>query len=303
MLRRKWIPCLAREQRFFLGGGGDQDVTSRVEPWDAAKPYFEDIYSKGSDAFAATNRTPYPGDFLAGSTTYDPLARGFIDLAVDEMGADSQKIRTYAEHLIAGTFLDPSTNPILLNSVTEGIAKARESLLEDVMPQILDMAISGGAYDGTAFDTLQDRALEGFSREALRASTAVYYENFARERAIQHAAPGIFQIVEQIDAERGRLTQANADMLRGLNQIELDDDFKHFQDELQAPWRGIQEFVSVLVGGGFNTSEVHDPSKARNPIGSAMQGAVGGATAGMSVGGPVGGAIGGFLGGIAGLLG
>lgn len=283
-------------------GGGDSDVTSRVEPWSGADGFFRTIYLEAQDAFDATDRTPYSGDFLAGGNSYDPIARNLIDSAVNSMSADSEKIRHYGELLAAGVYLDPDTNPALTGAIDSGIERAREALLNDVMPQLIDTAIQAGAYSGTAFETIQDRALQGFSTEAIRASAAVYYENFARERAIQHSLPQIFAAAEEIDVNRGKLTQANADMLRGLEQIGLDDDFKHFQDELQAPWRGMSEFIGILTGGGFTSSTVHDPSKTANPLGSALQGAAGGAIAGMTFG-PVGGALGGLLGGVAGLLG
>ncbi len=286
---------------YFGGGGGDSDITSRVEPWSGAIGYFAAIYVSAQAAFNATDRAPYPGEFLAGENSYDPIARNLIDSAVNAMGADSEKIRTYGELLAAGHYLDPATNTELVAAVDAGLEKAEESLLNDVMPQLIDVAIRNGAYSGTAFEDLQDRAIQSFSKEAVRGSAAIYYENFARERAIQNSMPQIFAAAEEIDANRGKLIQANADMLRGLEQLELDNAYKHFQDELEAPWRGMAEFIGILTGGGFTKGTVHDPSKEANPLGSALQGAMGGAIAGMSFG-PVGGAIGGLLGGVAGLL-
>jgi hypothetical protein len=213
------------------------------------------------------------------------------------------RVRELGNATISGLFLDPSSNPILLDSINVAVEKAKSALLEDVIPQVLDIAVRNGAYSGTASDVIIDRALEGFSRESLRATTGIFYENYIRERALQPAGAELLKVAEMIEFERSKLYQAQGDMLRSLEQMELDNELQHFEDENKAPWRGEQEYMSIMTGGGFSAETKTDPSKKKNPLGSALQGAVGGAALGGTVGGGPGAIVGGILGGVAGLLG
>ena len=283
------------------GGGGDSDVTSRVEPWSAAKPHFEALYNHAKAAYAATDKNPYPDDFIAEENGFDILARQQNTYAAEQMRPDAIQVRRLGAQIVDGYFLDPSTNTRLQQSVDVGVEKAEAALLEDVLPQVLDIAIQNGAYSGTATEIILDRAMEGFSREALRMTTGIYYENYTRERALQSGGVEILKVAEVIDHEQGKMIQANGDLLRAVRQLEMDNDVKKFEDELRSHWRGMQEYMATMTGGSF--SETSDPSKKKNVLGSALQSAVGGASLGASVGGGPGAIVGGILGGVAGLLG
>lgn len=54
-----------------MGGGAPRNTstTQKVEPWDAAKPYYENLYRNAEAAFANTNRQPYTGQLYAGPTS------------------------------------------------------------------------------------------------------------------------------------------------------------------------------------------------------------------------------------------
>ena len=304
MLRKNWLKdqieagLLAR----FYGGsfGGDGNVTSRVEPWSAAKPHFERLYGLASAAYDVTNRDPYPGLFFAEENTFDILARDQVTFAAAQMEPDAVQVRRLGSAIVTGQFLDPNTNPILVDSINVAVDKASAALLEDVIPQVLDIAVQSGAYSGTGTELIIDRALEGFSREALRATTGIYYENFTRERSLQGSGVEILKVAETIDFERSKLLQANGDLFRSLRQFELDNAKAAFEDELKSHWRGQQEYMSIMTGGGFHADT---QAQKKNAVGSALQGAVGGASLGASVGGGPGAVVGGILGGVAGLLG
>lgn len=54
-----------------MGGGAPKNTstTQKVEPWDAAKPYYESLYGAAQQAFQNTNRAPYTGQLYAGPTS------------------------------------------------------------------------------------------------------------------------------------------------------------------------------------------------------------------------------------------
>ena len=103
-----------------------------------------------------------------------------------------------------------------------------------------------------------------------------------------------------IEFERSKLIQANADLVRQLEDLDLQNAIAKFEDELKSHWRGQQEYMSIMTGGGFHADTESDPSKKKNVLGSALQGAVGGASLGATVGGGPGAIVGGILGGVAG---
>ena len=298
--------CISELQYALWFGGsssGDADVTSRVEPWEAAKDHIERLYNFANTAYDDTDKNPYPGEFHAGENEFDLLARDQIVYAAEQMNDDALRTRTLGRKTLAGEFLEPSTNPILQASINAAVERAESALLEDVIPQVLDIAVKSGAYSGTATDIIIDRALEGFSRETLRATTGIYYENYTRERGMQPQGVELLKVAEVMEFERAKLHMSNADILRQLEQIELDNALQHFEDELKSHWRGQQEYMSIMTGGGFHADTSSDPSKKKNIVGSALQGAVGGASLGATVGGGPGAIVGGILGGVAGLLG
>lgn len=304
MLRRKFIPLLAEDPRYFFGGGGsDSDVTSRVEPWDDAKPYYVELYAIGHDAFTATSRDPFTGEFLAGANTYDTLARSAIDLTTTNMADDAVKLRNHAVELLRGDWLDPSSNPWIAASVEASLSDLKRRFTDDVLPTIIDLTIQNGAYSGTAREVLEARAMVDFDREGAKVASAIYYEAYTRERVLMENAPQLFAVAESVDGKRATLIQANADAVRGLAQIADNEAWQEFQETLAAPWRGAAEFSALLTGGGFNSQTTHDPSKQDNKFANLFQGALGGAATGFQLGGPVGGAIGGLVGGIGSLLG
>lgn len=302
MLKHRFLPEIAKEPHFFGGGGGDSDITSRVEPWSGAIGYYADLYLAGKDAFDTVSKDPYPGFYFSGENAYDLLARDAVGFAITGMGSDADKIRNHAERLLAGEYLGPDDNPWLAGAVSSSLDQLKLKLTDEILPAILDASIQGGAYSGTAHIALTLKALEGFDREGAKMAASIYYENYVRERQLQENAPQLLVVAETINAKVAALWQTNADQFRGLQQIALDEALRHFEDTLTAPWRGLAEFSAVLTGGGFNTSTRNDPSKEQNRFAQLFQGTLGGAVTGFQVGGPVGGAIGGLLGGIGGLF-
>lgn len=286
-------------------GGGDQDITTTVVPWDKAKPYYEKLYIEAETAFLATSREPYDGQYLAAGNTYDLLAREAIDLATTNMADDIVKIRDHAIRLLSGEFVEE--NPHVVATIEAAKDSVRRSLTDEILPQLLDASIQGGAYGGTAFSDLALRALADFDREALNITATINYENYHRERILQEGAPNLLIAAEGMEAKKAQLIQANADMFRALRQIVLDEELRHFEDELLAPWRGIQEWSTVLTNGQFTTQTQEMPEDSA--IGNVLQGVFGGSAAGFAVGssigaigGPMGAVVGGLLGGVAGLF-
>ena len=226
-------------------GDGANDITSRVEPWSEAKRHFTKLYGLAEAAYGETNTNPYPGEFIAGENSYDKVARNQINFAQEQMAPDSIQVRRLGAQIVTGYFLDPSRNTTLVNSVNVAVDKASAALLEDVIPQVLDVAIQSGAYSGTGTELMTDRALEGFSREALRATTGIYYENWTRERSLQGSGVEMLRAAEMIEFERSKLIQANADLVRQLEDLDLQNAIAKFEDELKSHWRG-QQIHQVL---------------------------------------------------------
>ena len=167
MLRRNWLKSQIeewQESRFSGGssaGDGANDITSRVEPWSEAKRHFTKLYGLAEAAYGETNTNPYPGEFIAGENSYDKVARNQVNFAQEQMAPDFIQVRRLGAQIVTGYFLDPSRNTTLVNSVNVAVDKASAALLEDVIPQVLDVAIQSGAYSGTGTELMTDRAWRG----------------------------------------------------------------------------------------------------------------------------------------------
>src|SRR5688500_17245776 len=106
------------------GGGGDNDITSRTEPWSEAKPYYEDMYANGATAYDLVDQTPYAERFYAGENAYDLQSRNAVDAAALGIQTDISGLRSHGTEILSGTRLDPSTNPFLSATVGASLDEA-----------------------------------------------------------------------------------------------------------------------------------------------------------------------------------
>lgn len=265
-----------------------QTQTQKVEPWDAAKPFYTDLYTTARQALDATPRTPYAGQLMAGPTGAQQQAVNVFKEAALSPNQHPGVAATnqLAMDTIAGKYMNPDSNPWLAGAVEAARRPLENQLMRSILPSIEDQSIAQGAYGGSGFGTAQGLAISDFTQQALDMANRTYAENYARERAYQMAAPQMFgqamglqdQALQQQLAPALLLDQAGSQE-QAWQQAQLDAGLQQYNMSQQAPWAGLGELAQILNGGGFSSAGI-TTNAPRSGAASFLQGAAG--VAGMA---------------------
>jgi hypothetical protein len=211
-----------------------------------------------------------------------------------------------------GDFLDPRSNPFLLDTINFALQPAVEQFTGSVLPGFESGALQQGAFKGSsARDMALAQLSNQFGRNLLGTAGTIGFENLARERQLQQNAG---QLLDQA----ARLQQLSPEILsqvgagqRELQQRLLDEQLLQFQESQQAPFRPLGPLASIIQGTDIDTNLTQFAPQPSG-LSRGIQGALGGAALGAGganllcgvTGTQLGlGGLGGLLGGLAGGLG
>lgn len=253
-----------------------QTVTQKTEPWDAAKPFYEDLYAKAQTALSNTNQTPYTGELNAGPTATQRQALDLFKGVASTAGQGAAPTNQLAMDTISGKYMDPNSNPYLKGAVQASIDPVYKMLTRNILPSLQDKSISQGAYGGSGYGVAQGLATSDFDQQALDMASKIYAGNYAQERGYQMQAPGLFGAANQLALQPAQLLDQAGSQEQSWNQAADDSALQRYNINQAAPWSGLGEFAQILNGGGF--SSVGQTKPGPSPMTSFIQGATGGAS-------------------------
>lgn len=291
------------------GAPKNTSTTTKAEPWDAAKPYYEDLYRRATTALDATNNQPYTGQLNAGPTADQTKAldlfrsvAGNITPPQWQTAVGAAPTNQLAMDTIQGKYLSPDSNPFIKAAVEASTRPVEQRLMRYILPQIEDQSIAQGAFGGAGNGTARALAVSDFTQQATDIGSRMYDANYQRERQNQMAAPSLFAqaqgLQDQMDASvMGRWNAGNQAALlpaqlldlagqqqQGWNQAALDAELQRYNINQAAPWAGLGELGQILNGGGFQS--VGQTTRGPNTgAASFLQGAAGVAGIANSLGG------------------
>ncbi|WCD44097.1 hypothetical protein Kuura_019 [Caulobacter phage Kuura] len=183
-----------------MSGGSSKtptQTTQKVEPWDAAKPYYTDLYAAAQKAYTATDKAPYTGELYAApnatqqqaldqykaaagtvNTTPTATLTGYTPTTatgVGELNAEAQK-------LLSGGYLNAGANPYLQDAITAATTPIRNQLMRQILPALQDQSIAQGAFGGSGYGTAQGLATSDFTQQALDLAGKLSYSSYDAER-------------------------------------------------------------------------------------------------------------------------
>src|SRR5262245_37038732 len=252
-----------------MGAPKEQTVTSKSEPWAEAKPYYIDLYKKAQEAFAATNKKSYGGDLWAGPTALQKQAA--TELGQNQWQTGASDLRTLGTDTVAGKYLDPDTNPWLKKSVEAATGDVTRKYTREVLPQMGSAAISGGAYGGGRQGVMEGLAAGEYGREANEAAQQIYAQNYQSERDRQLQGGNLFNQANALEMSHLQGMAGAGEQQQKWNQGQLSEDYQKWQMEQAAPWAGVPELLSVLSGGGLQSTASTGPNpNYTNPMQTMM---------------------------------
>lgn len=285
-----------------MSGKKEQKTVQKSEPWGPLKPYLKDIFGQAQQAFEATPRTPFSGEFFA-----DPTARGqtsLEDLFAAASGfAGGDEVRQLGLDTASGMYLSPESNPFLAETIDAAIRPVQERYQFDLIPQLEDAAIGGGAYGGARQDLAQQDLAESFTREAGDISSNIAFGNYSAERGRQMQAPALLNAANALDVAGPETALRAAAIEQGWDQDELNEAIAAYEQMIGAPWQGLMEFGQILGLGSPYGTQTGTTTQTTGGPGAILQGLLGAgglaaqlATGGMFPGTALAGAISPFFG-------
>tara|TARA_R100001594_G_scaffold115075_1_gene149958 strand:+ start:3353 stop:4180 length:828 start_codon:yes stop_codon:yes gene_type:complete len=240
---------------------GTQTTQTITEPWKVQSPYLEKGFERAEELFKASTPNYYPNQ------TYVPFAKETeqaLQLAKARATAGNpllNKSQTYADNVMSGAFLNPTTNPLisnLFNTMADKVTTGVNS----------SMAQAGrygsGAHTGVLADSLGDLA------------DKVYADNYNRERAVMDAMATTAPQLGEMDYSDIAKLQTVGGAREELAERQLADAMQRYEFEQRKPYEKLREY-QASVGGPFGTSQSTITPLTKNPLMGLLSGASAGA--------------------------
>lgn len=302
-----WSIC--RERRCFKMGGGSSGgssqptvVNQNTEPWAGQKSFLSagdtpstGLYQLANQAYTSMNKTPWSGDLIARPTTGQTQANTQrLDIADQLAGSGyGNNVMQMGNDMLAGKYLDPSSNPYLQSTIAAALNPVTERYIEQILPQIRSRAVSGGAYEGSAPEFSATQAAGDFARETGDIASRIAYQNYATERANQLNAPGLIQQALGMQLMPSSIYEGVGETQQAWNQDLLNEAIQKYGMAQQAPWTGLSEYAGLVTAGTPGQSSSANYQYATPSRGSQIfQGALGGGVLGGLAGNVLGDATG-----------
>ena len=246
------------------GGGSTRTITQSSGPPAYAKPFLEYGMSQAKEMYEGGPPQYYPGQTVVG---YSPES---------EMALAGQR-----QMATSGSPFIPMTQAAVMQNLM-GTNPLQSAAFKPVVDQVASQFASAGRYGSGAQQGAVASALAPMAYQAQQA-------------AIQQAPAAYefgFSDLQKL-AEVGAAREAQS-------QAELEADMQRFQFEQESPLNALANYMSIIQGGRVGGDK--SQPVFRQPVGSALSGALGGAQmVGSFAPGYAG--LGAAAGGLAGLLG
>lgn len=247
------------------GGGSTRTITQTSGPPEYAKPFLEYGMSQAKQLYkSGTGQQYYPGQTVIG---FSPESEQALS-AQRQMAMDGSPLIPMTQAVVMQNLM--GTNPLQ--------SAAFRPAIEAVQADAAKSGRYGSGYQQAALGQALAPMAYQAQQDALAMAPAAYEFGFAD-----------LQKLAQVGAAREAQSQA-----------ELEADMQRFQFEQEAPGQALANYMAMIQGGtvgGTSATPVY-----RQPIGSALSGALGGAQMLGSIN-PAYAGLGAIGGGLAGLLG
>ena len=243
---------------------GTQTTQQIQEPWKVQSPYLEKGFQRAEELFNQSNIPSYYP-----KATYVPFAsetETALKLAKARATAGNpllNKSQTYADNVMSGAFLNPSTNPYLNNLFN--------TMADKVKTNVNTNFAQGGRYGSGAHTGTMTEALGDLANK-------VYADNYNRERAVMDQMAMKAPQLGEMDYSDIAKLQTVGGAREELSERMLQDAIKRYEFEQRKPYEKLREY-QASVGGPFGTSQSTITPLTKNPI----MGLLGGASTGAGI--------------------
>lgn len=281
----------------MAGGGGGTNTVTRTELDPTMRPYVQYGLSEAQRLYQTPNVPQYyPGQTYIGPSQQTTAALEAAQARAMQGNPLVPAAQQQLQQTISGQFL--GANPYLEAALQPAFGAAQRQY-EAATNQALSNFSRAGRYGSGAMQGALTNVGGEFARALTGTAGQLGYANYADERARQMAATQLAPAMAAQDyADIQRLANVGQ-QTEAYQEMALQDAINRFNFAQQAPYARLQSFLSGAYGAPSGMQQV--TPVYRNPIGSALGGALAGSQlapmAGFSSG------TGALAGGALGLLG
>ena len=240
---------------------GTQTTQTITEPWQTQAPYLEKGFQRAEELFNASTPNFYPNQTYVPFASETETALQLAKARATQGNPLLNQSQTYADNVMRGAFLNPSTNPYL-NNLFDTMSDKIKANVNSNFAQA--GRYGSGAQTGVLADSLGNLANQ------------VYADNYNRERAVMDSmsmrAPALGEMDYNDIAKLQTVGQAREE----LAERQLADAMQRYEFEQRKPYEKLREY-QASVGGPFGTSQSTITPMTRNPIMGLLSGASTGA--------------------------
>lgn len=240
---------------------GTQTTQTITEPWQTQAPYLEKGFQRAEELFNASTPNFYPNQTYVPFASETETALQLAKARATQGNPLLNQSQTYADNVMRGAFLNPSTNPYL-NNLFDTMSNKVKANVNSNFAQA--GRYGSGAQTGVLADSLGNLANQ------------VYADNYNRERAVMDSmsmrAPALGEMDYNDIAKLQTVGQAREE----LSERQLADAMQRYEFEQRKPYEKLREY-QASVGGPFGTSQSTITPMTRNPIMGLLSGASTGA--------------------------
>lgn len=233
-------------------------------PWNHSD--LSGLYAAANNAYAGTPKTAYSGELYAGPTADQHAGIAAITGAAPGLSTGSPELRQLALDQISGKYLDPAHNPTFNAAVTSAIDPVYQTLTRKALPGIADQSITSGAYGGDRQHVAQGVALGDFSRNAMDLTGDLAFKNYTNERGIQQGSGGLLNQANQLALAPGQAMLDAGGQEQKWAQGADDAGLAAWNNQLNAPWNGINQLAAALGVGSGATNQTQTQKTPQNPM-------------------------------------
>lgn len=284
-----------------MGGGSQQQQTSKTEPWGAQQPYLKEGFSEAERLYQDGPAQYYPGSTFveqsdptkAGLEAQTNLASGgnpLIDSAASFTqntltGGQTNPYASMMEGTANGDFL--TNNPFLDDVYGAASGKVTRDFNDTVLPGIASQFGMSGNAGSTMHELALGKASEGLTDSLGSMAANIYGGNYQQERDRQTGAQqGLFSqtgqqqmgalglapgIREAQFGDAGKLQEAGK-AYEGFGEKVLEDDINRFNYGQNSDMAALQDYLA-MISGNFGSTSTSRTSGGGSGLNTALGGA------------------------------
>lgn len=242
---------------------GTQTTQQITEPWQVQAPYLEKGFQRAEELFNSDVPNYYPNQTYVPFANETETALQLAKARATQGNPLLNQSQNYANNVMSGAFLNPSTNPYLNNLFN--------TMSDRVTAGVNSNVSQAGRYGSPAHTGMVADSLGNLANQ-------VYADNYNRERAVMDSMSMRAPQLGEMDYNDIAKLQTVGGAREELAERQLGDAMKRFEFEQRKPYEKLREY-QASVGGPFGTSSSTITPMTKNPI----MGLLGGASSGAGI--------------------